>query len=456
MKKILIALAIMLAVQVADAQVKTPEAAKKALDGAVVASQDAKKATKVATWLKLATSYMDAYNAPAGSAWIGATKQELSLLMAGEKPSKTENVVLGSESYTKETYANKDFYYNPQGQLIMIDVTKPVVADALEGAREAYAKAFEVDVKQSKLKDILAGLENISKKYLDEGMNKYTLGDYAGASVLFGKSANAAATAPLSKVDTTALYNAGFTAWMVKDYANAKVYFDKCLAVNYYYEDGEVFAKLADIYSNTDQKTAARDILEEGFTKYPQSQSILIGLINYYLQSKQDTGRLFELISAAKSNEPNNASLYYVEGNIYNELRQAVDANEDGAEAKKQDLLEKAVAAYDECVKINPEYEFGYIGKGVMYYNVAIEIQDAAANEMDNAKYEALVVKMEEALLNSLKPFESAFNMSKDDSLKLNIAEYLKNIYYRFYSKGAEYEEGYNKYNQIVKSGQVK
>ena len=107
-------------------------------------------------------------------------------------------------------------------------------------------------------------------------------------------------------------------------------------------------------------------------------------------------------------------------------------------------------------MKINPEYEFGYIGKGVMYYNVAIEIQDAAANEMDNAKYEALVAKMEEALLNSLKPFESAFNMSKDDSLKLNIAEYLKNIYYRFYSKGAEYEEGYNKYNQIVKSGQVK
>ena len=86
----------------------------------------------------------------------------------------------------------------------------------------------------------------------------------------------------------------------------------------------------------------------------------------------------------------------------------------------------------------------------------AIEIQDVAANEMDNAKYEALVVKMEEALLNSLKPFESAFNLSKDDSLKLNIAEYLKNIYYRFYSKGAEYEAGYNKYNEVVKARQVK
>ena len=446
MKKILIALAIMLAVQVADAQVKTPEAAKKALDGAVVASQDAKKAAKVATWLKLATSYMDAYNAPAGSAWIGATKQELSLLMAGEKPSKTENVVLGSESYTKETYANKDFYYNPQGQLIMIDVTKPVVADALEGAREAYAKAFEVDVKQSKLKDILAGLENISKKYLDEGMNKYTLGDYAGASVLFGKSANAAATAPLSKVDTTALYNAGFTAWMVKDYASAKVYFDKCLAANYYYEDGEVFAKLADIYSNTDQKTAARDILEEGFTKYPQSQSILIGLINYYLTNNEDPNRLFELIGLAKKNEPNNASLYYVEGNIYNELRQADPA-------KADEYIAKAVQAYDACAGINADYEFGYIGKGIMFYNIAIELQEKAANELDDAKWAVLNEQFTTALKSARDPFEQAYAVSKDDSLRVNIAEYLKNIYYRFSSEGPEFEAGYKKYNEVVKTG---
>ena len=446
MKKILIALAIMLAVQVADAQVKTPEAAKKALDGAITASQDAKKATKVATWLKLATSYMDAYNAPAGSAWLGATKQELALLMGGEKPSTTEAVVLGGESYTKEVYANKEFYFNPPGQLVIINVTKPIVEDALEGARSAYAKAYEVDVKQSKLKDILAGLDNISKKYLDDGMNKYTFGDYAGASVLFGKSANAAATAPLSKVDTTALYNAGFTAWMVKDYANAKVYFDKCLAANYYYEDGEVFAKLADIYSNTDQKTAARDILEEGFTKYPQSQSILIGLINYYLTNNEDPNRLFELIGLAKKNEPNNASLYYVEGNIYNELRQADPA-------KADEYVAKAIVAYDACAGINAEYEFGYIGKGIMFYNIAIELQEKAANELDDAKWAVLNEQFTTALKSAREPFEQAYAISKDDSLRVNIAEYLKNIYYRFSSESPEFEEGYKKYNEVVKTG---
>ena len=446
MKKILIALAVMFAVQLADAQVKTPDAAQKALESAIAASQDAKKATKVATWLKLATSYMDAYNAPAGSAWIGASKQELKLLMANEKVKKTENVVLGGEPCTKEVYANKNFYYNAQGQLIMIEVTKPVVENALDGALKAYAKAYEVDAKQSKIKDILAGIENINKKYLDEGMNKYMLEDLAAASVLFGKSAEAAATAPLSKVDTTALYNAGFTAWMVKDYANAEAYFNKCLAVKYYYEDGEVFAKLADIYTNTDKKTEARDILEKGFTMFPQSQSILIGLINYYLTNNEDPNRLFELIALAKKNEPNNASLYYVEGNIYNELRQADPE-------KAEEYIAKAVAAYDACAGISAEYEFGYIGKGIMYYNIAIELQEKAANELDDAKWAALNDQFAAALKNAREPFENAYNVSKDDALRVNIAEYLKNIYYRFSSEGPEYEAGYKKYNEVVKTG---
>ena len=392
------ALAILLAVQVADAQVKTPDVVKKAVMAAEAASQDAKKSTKVATWLKLASAYMDAYNAPAGAAWLGATKTELQLIMGNEKVRSVEKVNLGGESLTKEVYSNKEFYFNPNGQLVMINITRPIVANALEGARAAYEKAGELDIKQSKLKDINAGLENVSKKYLDEGMNKYTLGDYAAASELFEKAANAAATKPLSKVDTTALYNSAFTAWMVKDYPRAKGLFEKCLAVGYYYEGGEVFAKLADIYTNLGEKVASRDILEQGFQKFPQSQSILIGLINYYLTNNEDPNRLFELIALAKKNEPNNASLYYVEGNIYVELRKADPE-------KGDEYTAKAVEAYDACSKINPDYEFGYIGKGIMYYNLAIELQEKAAAELDDAKWVKLNKQFAEALKNALEPF---------------------------------------------------
>ena len=445
MKKILIALALVLAVQATNAQVKTPEVAKKALDGAVAASQDAKKAAKVATWLKLATAYMDAYNAPAGAVWLGASKQELQLIMANEKPISVEQVSLGGEPCQKEVYRNKELFFNQNGQLVMINITKPVVQDALAGACDAYAKAYEVDLKKSKLKDITSGLENIAKKYLDEGMNKYMLDDFTGASEYFEKSALAAATAPLSKVDSTAIYNAGFTAWMAKDYERAKKFFEECLSVGYYYEGGEVFAKLADIYTNLGEKEATRDVLEKGFAKFPQSQSILIGLINYYLTNNEDTNRLFELISLAKKNEPNNASLYYVEGNIYNELRQADPA-------KADEYVAKAAEAYDACSTINPEYEFGYIGKGVMYYNIAIELQEKAANELDDAKWAVLNEQFTVALKNALEPFEKAYNISKDDALRVNIAEYLKNIYYRFSSDGDQYMEGYKKYDSVVKN----
>ena len=440
MKRILLALTVLLSVQLADAQVKAPEAAKKAVDAAEAASKDAKKATKVATWLKLATAYMDAYNAPKGSAWLGASKQELQLVMGNDKPVSSENVVLAGDPVVKEVYAEKELYFNQNGQLILIRVTKPVYADALDKAFEAYKKAYEVDVKKSKVKDITNGLDLLTQNYLDDGMNCYMFEDYAAASKLFGKAAEVSATQPLNKVDTVALYNAGFTAWMVKDYPRAEEFFNKCLDINYYYEGGEVFAKLSDIYNNTDRKDKAREVLELGFTKFPQSQSILIGLINYYLESKQSPDRLFELIAEAKKNEPNNASLYYVEGNIYNELGQK----------------DKAVEAYYKCAEINPEYEYGFIGAGILYYNQAIEIQDKAAAELDNAKYEALVEEFEKALLNALEPFEKAFAISKDDSIRVNIAEYLKNIYYRFSTKGADYEAGYNKYNEIVKTGVIK
>ena len=438
MKRILIALAVLLAVQVADAQTKSPEAAKKAVESAEAASKDAKKATKVATWLKLASSYMDAYNAPVGSAWLGASKQELQLIMGNDRPVSVEEVVLGTDQLIKETYSNKEFYFSPAGQLVLINVTQPVVEDALGGALEAYKKAYEVDAKQSKTKDIVTGLSTIAQKYLDEGMNSYTFGDLVKASQLFEKAVEASATAPLSKVDTTALYNAGYTAWAVKDYERAKNFFEQCLAANYYYEGGEVYAKLGDVYTNLGDAKKGAELLEQGFVKFPQSQSILIGLINYYMTSGENADRLFVLIDEAKKNEPNNASLYYVEGNIYKELKN----------------YEKAVESYMKCAEINPEYEFGFIGAGILYYERAVELSEQASNEFDDKKYNALVEQFEQALLDALEPFEKAYNVTKDNTLKVSIAEYLKNIYYRNISKGAEYEAAYNKYNEVVKTGQ--
>ena len=436
MKRILIALAVLLAVQVADAQVKSPEAAKKAVLAAEEASQNPKKNTKVATWLKLATSYMDAYDAPVGNVLVNSPRVQLQMMMGNEKPTAVEEVVVDGMPFKKEVYSNKNLYFDGTDVLRIVEVTVPVFEDPLAGALAAYAKAYEVDVKQSKTKDIVAGIQAIQQRYFNDGMNQYSLGDYKKAGELIVKAAAAAETAPNSVVDTTALYNAGYIYWASKDFETAKNLFEKCLANNYYYENGEVYAKLGDIYFNLGDKAKGVETLETGFVKFPQSQSILIGLINYYLESGENTDRLFELIGQAKQNEPNNVSLYYVEGNIHKQLGD----------------FDKALAAYKECATVDPNYDFGYHGQGALLYDKAVELSEKAQNELDDAKYQALVKEYEQVLLDAIEPFEKAFEVSQNIQVKINAAEYLKNIYYRFSSVEDKYMEGYKKYNEYVKA----
>ena len=439
MKKILIALALIFSLQIADAQVKSPSDAKRAVDAAEAAAANPKKAAKVATWTKLAEAYMSAYLAPAGSAWVGASQQDIQLIMANEKPISSESVVISGEQYTKQIYETRNYYFNGAGILSIIEVTAPVIDNPLGKALDAYVKAYSVDAKKSKTDDIAAGIKNVSSKYLEEGMNKYMLGDLNAASINFEKAADAAATEPCSSIDSIALYNAGFTAWMTQNYERAKGFFEKCVEIKYY-ENGESFAKLADCYAKLEDKEAAKATLENGFTEFPQSQSILIGLINFYIESGDNPERLFTLLDEAKKNEPNNASLYYVEGNIYSELGNR----------------EKALASYAKCAEINPEYEYGFIGAGIMLYNEALELQEKAQNELDDEKYMKLVDEFESVLMQAIEPFESAYKVCKNDEVKVNIAEYLKNIYYRFRDKDAKYDESYKIYDEVVKTGVVK
>jgi len=430
MKKILLALAMFAAIQVADAQVKSAADVKKSVEAAEAATQNVKKAVKTATWLKLGQEYVKAYDAPTGNILPGSNKTELTLMMGSEKPVSSEEVTVNNEKYTKDVYADKNLYFNQNGQLVIIEVTKPVYEDALERAVKAYQKAYELDEKHAKDKDVAAAFDYIGQKYVTEAFNKYTFGDVATASKLFEKAADVEALAPLSKIDTSVIYNAGFTAMAAKDNERALKFFKRCYDLGYYYEGGEVFARLAEVDTLNTKK-----YLEEGFSKFPQSQSILIGLINYYLKNNEDTETLFGLLDKAKANEPNNASLFYVEGNIRAQLGQ----------------IDKAVVAYEECAKINPEYEYGFIGEGTMFYNRAIELQTKAQEEIDDAKYMALVKEFEESLKSCIAPFEKAFEITKDANIKAGIASYLKNAFYRFREESAENQTKYEKYSEIAK-----
>lgn len=435
MKKIVFALAILASLQVASAQqLKDAEAAAKKVAAAKAATLNEKKASNAATWLKLGQAYNEAYNAVQGNGYIGASEAELGLLMTGVKTvAPASTVQVQGQPMNVVHYETADYYFN-NGQLAIIVTTKPAVEDPLGNALAALTKAGQLD-NGKKAKDISAALGQIHDKYSTEAVNAYQFQDFALSSKYFEAALKASQTAPYNQLDTNAMYNAGLTAWIAGDVERSKVFFDQCLEHKYYGEDGDVYARLSTIAEKEGNKELSVKYLEDGFVNYPKSQSILIGLINYYTNNGGSTDRLFELLDVAKSNEPGNASLWYVEGNI----RLKLDPPQ----------VKEAFAAYDKCCEINPEYEYGYIGKGVYLYNRAAEISEQANNEYDDAKYMALVAEFQKSLKDSIEPFEKAFEITKDNDIKLTVAEYIKNACFRF-RDDPEYQAKYDKYNALL------
>ena len=437
MKKIIFALALLASVQVANAQQqKDADAAVKKVEAAKAATLNEKKAANMATWLKLGQVYVDAYNAVQGNGYIGAGEADLALLMNNLKPISTEQVDLQGTPMTVQHYETADYYFS-NGRLTLIVTTKPAVENPLGEAIKAYKKAHELDVKAKKTADISAAFSSIHDKYSNDAVAAYTLQKYAESSELFEAAAEVSATEPYAQLDTNAIYNAGLTAWIAGNIDRAKVFFEKCLTYNYYGDDGDVYARLSTIAEKQGDKELSVKYLEDGFVNYPKSQSILIGLINYYTTSGGSTDRLFELLDVAKANEPNNASLWYVEGNI----RLKMDPPQ----------VEEAFKAYDHCGEVNPAYEYGSIGKGVYLYNHAVELQEKASFEMDDAKWKVLVDEYDKTLKAAIEPFEMAYDITKDKEIKVTIAEYIKNACFRFRDDPA-YQEKYEKYEAVVAS----
>ncbi len=431
MKKLFFALALACTLQVAYAQ-KPDADMQKAVDKALAAAQDAKKATKAATWINLGKAYMTAYQNPTANVTPGIDKATFGMMFK-ERPVAMENVELNGKQFEKQVFSRLNVYFNAAGMLEFAEVTRPSVAgDLLGEAAKAYSKAFELGAKD---KDVDPKLQEIAEAYYNDAFTAYQLGDIKKASDLFKGAADVSVLPGCTVRNDDAAYNAAFTALASKDYARAEEYYNKCLANNYTSE-GNIYASLSEIALAKADTLAAKNYLASGLTAYPDNASILTNLINLYLTTNENPAKIVELLDEAKKAMPDNPSLYYVEGNIYSGIKD----------------YEKALAAYNKGIEINPNYDMTYYGKANVALKQADDIIDEreALDVREYKKYDELTAKVIEIYKGAIEPFEKCYEVSQMPEVKAAAADFLKRLNFQLRNEDPKYQAAYEKWSAVV------
>ena len=434
MKRIFLALSLILSLTMVSAQPRTPEDAQKAITKAQAATDDAKKATKPDTWIKLAKAYVDAYDQPTKDIQPGMQQVLVKQALKTQQMIGTSELTGPQGTYVVESYADKDLYYNPAGGLEFFRVTKPAVeGDLLGSAISALEKAKELDVKGSKSETLTVMMNDIHDKIANQALYEYYVGNFASSAEFFKKAVECQASPVLGKVDSVDIYYAALMLNESGNKAEAIEYFKKCLDMGYY-QEGNTFSNLADIYRQEGNDEARKEVLEEGFLKFPENKFILTNIINYYVDADEDTEKLFTLLHKAQEIDPQNPYLYYAEAQVFEKLKD----------------IDNAAAFYRKSYEMNNEYLWGMYGMGALYYNTFLDLQEQAA-KADDAQYAILEKQMEQMLRNAVEPFEIAFDNTKDPEMKEACARPLKTICFIFREE-PEFKDRYEKYNGYLNS----
>ncbi len=168
--------------------------------------------------------------------------------------------------------------------------------------------------------------------------------------------------------------------------------------------------------------------LKDAIGRFPQEPWFLQNLINYYIYSGQEQTAV-EYLAQAIEREPNVAQYHLIKGNLNENLGH----------------YEEAMKDFDNALAVDPTLADAMAGKGRVYYNQAVKLNEAAAMISDNKAYKKALEEMNEVFRKSLPFFEKAHEMDPNDRTYMQI---LKGLYYRFHMD-AKYEEISAKLNSL-------
>ncbi len=152
--------------------------------------------------------------------------------------------------------------------------------------------------------------------------------------------------------------------------------------------------------------------LQNAIARFPQESWFLQNLINYYIFSGQELTAI-DYLATAIEREPNVAQYHLIKGNL--------DEN--------QGRYEDALKDFDNALALEPTLAEAMAGKGRVWYNQAVKLNEAAALISDNKEYKKALEEMNAVFYKSLPFFEKAHEIAPEER---SYMQTLKGLYYRF------------------------
>ncbi len=214
-----------------------------------------------------------------------------------------------------------------------------------------------------------------------------------------------------------------YCAMEIKKMDEANKLFGELRADNY--DDPRVYAYGYKI-ANEMEDASAFGILEEGLTKYPDSQEILFAQINHLINA-QKYDELTDKLKQAIAASPDNPSVYSALGNVYMNLHQEAFSKGD---AKAVDYFNESKSYYEQASEIDPNLFDVQYSLGSLYFNKAAEVTKKMGDlPISEAKKYDMLKAESEGLFNTALPyFKKAENLNAND---INTLIALKEIFAR-------------------------
>jgi tetratricopeptide (TPR) repeat protein len=427
MKKLLIALCLLVNVSVASSQ----KFGKRIADSNESIA-NMKKGASPKTWIARGELFYDIANEPVSNLMAGMSESSYLIAIQGETVTETVETIDGKK-YKVHTLPDKKTYLASR-MLMFWDILKYEVPNPMQSSYEAYQRAKILDKNSRYSKKIASGLDLLSSLAKSEAFNKYYTGKLAESVELFKLSIDCSADPLIGKTDSLGYYFVGVISSNMGNDTVAEQYLRKAISLGYT-DKGDAYAYLGKTLTNLERLNEAKEVLEKGFAGHPDNPQLIFSLINNYMAMGRDPKEILPFIKRAQQAEPNNPGLYTVEGQLH----------------ERTDDIDTAVECFKKSIEIAPDYFYGYSALGLLHFNTGAKYTEQAVVEKDNAEYERLLSFADGQLKQALPFLEKAFELAKDDTaLAQPVIRALRDINFRFRYESDTYKANIEKYSKLL------